>query len=80
MTAKEAKLKAIWYSIPKYIRERIETRVGYGETGVLIDTLSPDVISALTYLGYEIQRYNSTLDIIKWCNEPNEFTMKFDEV
>ena len=80
MTAEEAKLKAIWCSIPKYIRDAIETRVGYGETGVLIDKLSPDVVNALTYLGYEIQRYNSTLDIIKWCNESNEFTMKFDEV
>jgi hypothetical protein len=80
MTAEEAKLKAIWYSIPKHIRDHIETRVGYGETGVLIDKLSPSVVSALTYLGYEIQRYNSTSDIIKWCNESNEFTMKFDEV
>ena len=80
MTAEEAKLKAIWYSIPKYIRDYIETRVGYGETGVILDKLSPEVVSALTYLGYEIQRYNSTLDIITWCNESNEFTMKFDEV
>lgn len=80
MTAEEAKLKAIWYSIPKHIRDHIETRVGYGETGVLIDKLSPSAVSALTYLGYEIQRYNSALDIIKWCNESNEFTMKFDEV
>lgn len=80
MTAEEAKLKAIWCSIPKYIRDHIETRVGYGETGVLVDKLSPSAVSALAYLGYEIQRYNSTLDIIKWCNESNEFTMKFDEV
>lgn len=80
MTAEEAKLKAIWNSIPKNIRDSIETRVGYGETGVFIDKLSPDVVSALTYLGYEIQRYNSTIDIIKWYNESNEFTMKFDEV
>lgn len=80
MTAEEAKLKAIWYSIPKHIRDSIETRVGYGETGVIVDELSPDVIYALTYLGYEIKGYNSTTDIIKWCNESNEFTMKFDEV
>ena len=80
MTAEEAKLKAIWYSIPKHVRDHIETRVIYGETGVFVDKLSPSAVSALTYLGYEIQRYNSTLDIIKWCNESNEFTMKFDEV
>lgn len=67
MTADEAKLKAIWYSIPKHIRDSIESRVGYGETGVIVDELSPDVVSALTYLGYEIQRYNNTTDIIKWC-------------
>ena len=67
MTADEAKLKAIWYSIPKHIRDSIESRVGYGETGVIVDELSPDIVSALTYLGYEIQRYNSTTDIIKWC-------------
>ena len=41
MTAEEAKLTAIWCSIPKHIRDSIETRVGYGETGVLIDKLSP---------------------------------------
>lgn len=80
MTAEEAKLKAIWYSIPKNIRDSIETRVGYGDTGVLVDELSPNVVSALRYLGYEIQMYNDTVDIIKWCKESNEFTMKFDEV
>lgn len=79
MTAEEAKLKAIWYSIPKYIRDCIETRVGYGETGVLVDKLSPSDVSALTYLGYEIERCDRA-DIIKWNNESNEFTMKFDEV
>lgn len=79
MTAEEAKLKAIWYSIPKHIRDSIESSVGYGKTGVLVDKLSPDVVSALTYIGYEIERCDRA-DIIKWCNESNEFTMKFDEV
>ena len=80
MTAEEAKLKAIWNSIPKNVRDSIETSIGYGKTGVIVDKLSPDVVSALTYLGYEIQRYNSTIDVITWCNESNEFTMKFNEI
>ena len=80
MTAEEAKMKAIWCSIPKFIRDSIENSIGYGKTGVVVDKLSPEVVSALTYLGYEIQGYNSTIDVITWCNESNEFTMKFDEV
>ena len=80
MTAEEAKLKAIWCSIPKFIRDSIENSIGYGKTGVIVDKLSPEVVSALTYLGYEIERYNSTIDVITWCNESNEFTMKFDEI
>lgn len=80
MTAEEAKLKAIWCSIPKFIRDSIENSIGYGKTGVIVDKLSPEVVSALTYLGYEIQGYNCTIDVITWCNESNEFTMKFDEV
>ena len=80
MTAEEAKLKAIWCSIPKFIRDSIENSIGYGKTGVIVDKLSQEVVSALTYLGYEIQGYNCTIDVITWCNESNEFTMKFDEV
>ena len=80
MTAEEAKLKAIWCSIPKFIRDSIENSIGYGKTGVIVDKLSPEVVSALTYLGYEIQGYNFTIDVITWCNESNEFTMKFDEI
>ena len=80
MTAEEAKLKAIWNSIPKNVRDSIESSIIYGKTGVIVDKLSPEVVSALTYLGYEIQRYNSTIDVITWCNESNEFTMKFDEI
>lgn len=75
MTAKEARIKAVWGSIPDIIRSKIQYMVNHG----LLDTylyksVAPEAfknidatIAKLQLLGYKVEC--NTVDISDLCND-----------
>lgn len=80
MTAKEARIKAVWGSIPDIIRSTIQYMVDHG----LLDTylyksVAPEAfknidatIAKLQLLGYKAE-YN-TVDVSDLCSDPSSTT------